>query len=55
MPKTNFNLKVILVLFQKLKNVLLMGNSKKARGEFYGGWITKNLTGPFKGAGNFIL
>ena len=23
---------------------------KKQEGEFYGGWITKNLTGPFKGA-----
>ncbi len=23
---------------------------KKQDGEFYGGWITKNLTGPFKGA-----
>ena len=22
---------------------------KKQEGEFYGGWITKNLTGPFKG------
>ena len=23
---------------------------KKQEGEFYGGWITKNLIGPFKGA-----
>ena len=23
---------------------------KKQDGEFYGGWITRNLTGPFKGA-----
>ena len=23
---------------------------KKQEGQFYGGWITKNLTGPFKGA-----
>ena len=23
---------------------------KKQEGEFYGGWITKNLKGPFKGA-----
>ena len=52
-PKKSSNLlKIILVFMRRRAEKCIVNGElvKKQEGEFYGGWITKNLTGPFKGA-----